>query len=75
MSPLINAVKSCVLALIVMGIYTIWYIFFNNGASDHLARILENGPQLLPGTKEPLRASFTGIAALDHQLIVLTLYF
>lgn len=75
MSPLINAVKSCLLVFTVMGIYTIWYLFFNNGASDHLARILEDGPQLLPGTKEPLKTSFTGIAALDYQLKVLTLYF
>ncbi len=75
MNPLINAVRSCLLILTAIGIYTIWYLFFNNGASDHLTRILENGSQLLPGTKEPLKPSFTGIAPLDYQLKVLTLYF
>ena len=47
----------------------------NNGSADHMAKIREVGPRLLPGTKEPLKTRYIGIEMIDYQLTGLDLFF
>ena len=70
-----NMVKVTLVLLSAAGFYLIWYLVLNNGTSEHMAHIRDVGPRLLPGSEAPLKTSYTGIAALDYQLTVLTLFF
>lgn len=75
MSSLFNATKAALVFLSAAGYYTTWYFIFNNGTIDHVAHVRKLDPQLLPGTKEPVRTVYTGVPAIDHQLTFLTLFF
>ena len=75
MSFLINATRLALLFLSAAGYYFTWYILLNNGTTDYMAHIRDIGPRLLPGTKEPIRTEYTGVAAIDYQLTVLALFF
>ncbi|KAL8715780.1 MAG: hypothetical protein Q9220_000447 [cf. Caloplaca sp. 1 TL-2023] len=49
----------------------------NNGGSAMMEEIRDHGPHLLPDTNGqiPLKKTYTGFAAIDYQLTVLTLFF
>lgn len=72
---LIEPIKLSLLLLSVLGLYTTWYLFLNNGGYDIMVRVRDFGPHVLPGTHAPLKTSFTGIKKVDYQLGVLGLYF
>ena len=40
-----------------------------------MAHTRDIGPQLLPGTKAPVRTVYTGVPAIDYQLAVLAVFF
>lgn len=75
MPSLINTARFGLLLFSAAGFYVTWYMFMNNGTVDHMTRIREVGPRLLPGTKEPLKTVYTGVPAVDHQLTILTTLF
>ena len=75
MSLLFTSVKVALVFLAAGAYYATWYLFLNNGTIDHITKTLDVGPQLLPGTNEPLRTVYTGVPAIDHQLTVLVLLF
>ena len=68
-------VSSSLLLLSAAGFYSTWYLLMNNGTVDQMKRIRDIGPQLLPGTQEPIKTSYAGIEAIDSQLGVLTVFF
>lgn len=75
MPTLVDTLKFILLFLCGAGFYATWYLLLNNGTTEHLAHIRDVGPRLLPGTKESIKTSYTGIAAIDYQLTVLDLFF
>jgi hypothetical protein len=75
MPSLINTARFGLLLFSAAGFYVTWYMLMNNGTVDHMTRIREVGPRLLPGTKEPLKTVYTKISAVDHQLTILTTLF
>ncbi|KAL8677808.1 MAG: hypothetical protein Q9186_005788 [Xanthomendoza sp. 1 TL-2023] len=76
MTMSLNMTKVFLLSLSAIGFYCTWYLFFNNGGADMMNDVRDNGPHFLPFTdKAPLRKLYTGIASLDDQLTVLTLFF
>lgn len=75
MPSLLNTAKAALVFLSAAGYYATWYSIFHNGTTDHMARMRDVGPRLLPGTKEPVRTIYTGIPVVDYQLTILTLFF
>ena len=75
MSLLFTSAKVALVFLAAGACYATWYIFLNNGTIDQITKILDVGPQLLPGTNEPLRTVYTGVPAIDRELTVLVLFF
>ena len=76
MAPLSNIVASSSLVLLsAVGFYFTWTLLMNNGTADQMKRVRGVGPQLLPGTQEPIKTTYTGIEWIDYQLGVLTLFF
>jgi len=87
MSSLINATKLAFFLLCAAGYYYTWHILLNNGTAEYMSRIRDDGPQLVPGTNEPLKTVYIGIPAIgslltahgmpavDYQLTVLALFF
>ena len=55
--------------------YGTWYLFFNNGAREHVHAVLSASPSLLPGTVEPVKTVYTGIKAVDDQITLLAVVF
>ena len=61
---------------LAVGIYTTWYLLYNNGTAELIGKVRDVGPPtLLPGTNETLKATYVGIGWIDYQLTVLTLFF
>ena len=75
MPSFINVSKAALAFLSAAAYYATWHILLNNGTTEHMARIRDIGPRLLPGTKEPVRTVYTGIPSIDYQLTVLVLLF
>jgi len=71
----ITTTKILLFFLWIFAIYSTWYLLLNNGAADHLNRIQNSNPKLLPGTNQPVKTSYTGIRAIDDQLITLAIVF
>lgn len=72
----INVTKLVLVSLSGLGFYLTWYIFSYNGSMDMMKHIRDVGPHVLPYTDgAPLKKHFIGIAAVDYQLTVLTLFF
>jgi hypothetical protein len=65
--------KVIVLLLIGWGILAGYVFNFNNGLFPALENLREVG--LLPGTDLPLRTHYTGIKAIDSQLVILVGFF
>lgn len=75
MPTLIGSTQAFLILLAAFGFYTTWYLIYNNGTSDMMEQIRDQGPHLLPGTKAPLKRDFTGVKPIDYQLTVLVLFF
>ncbi|KAL8650368.1 MAG: hypothetical protein Q9210_003858 [Variospora velana] len=76
MSILLNVTKLSLLSLTLLGFYSTWYLFINNGGADMMGHIRDHRPHILPFTDDaPLRQYYTGVALVDYQLVVLTLFF
>ena len=75
MPSLINVTKAALAFWSAVAYYATWHILLNNGTTEHMARIRDVGPRLLPGTKEPVRTVYTGGPSIDYQLTVLVLFF
>lgn len=76
MGSTVYVAKSALVSLSGLAFYLTWYIFCNNGSADMMKRIRDVGPHVLPYTDgAPLKKIYTGIAAVDYQLTVLTLFF
>ena len=75
MYSLITATKIALVFFSAAGYYATWYLLLNNGTTKHMADIRDVGPRLLPGTNEPVKTVYTGIAPIDYQLCVLALFF
>lgn len=67
--------KILLVPLWLFACYSTWYLLLNNGAADDLARIKSSHPILLPGTNQPAKTSYTGISAIDNQLLTLAIVF
>ena len=75
MPSLINVSQVALAFLSVAAYYATWHILLNNATTNHMARIRDIGPRLLPGTTEPVRTVYTGVPSIDYQLTVLVLLF
>ena len=75
MISVLNSTRIILLLLLGAGFYGIWYLIMNNGTREHLIKLQDEGPRLLPGTNEPIKTYYTGIRVVDHQLTVLDLFF
>ena len=75
MPSLINVTKVALVILSAAAYYATWHILLNNGTTQHMARIRDLGPRLLPGTTKPVRTVYTGVPSIDYQLTVLVLLF
>lgn len=76
MTLFLNIVKLLLLGLSGVGYCLTWHLFINNGGSDMMSDIQNNGPHILPfNDKAPLKKIYTGIRPIDYQMTVLTLFF
>ena len=75
MQSLIRCTQILLILLSAFGLYSTWYLIYNNGTVAMMEKTRENGPHLLPGIDVPLKPSFTGIRPIDHQLTVLVTFF
>lgn len=71
----VTMMKIVLLLLSALGFYFTWYLYLHNGTYDHMVRVRDIGPRVLPGTTAPLRTVYTGIGLIDYQLTVLCLFF
>ena len=71
----IYGVNLTLFSLSALGCYLTWYLLYTNGTADQMVYIRDTGPQLLPGTKAPIKTIYIGIEAVDHQIAVLALFF
>lgn len=74
MALLFSSIKLCLLSLSLVGLYTSWYLIFNNGTYSLMTHIVDEGPRILPGTDAPLKTSYTGVRMLDYHLTMFTLF-
>ncbi|MCJ1300475.1 hypothetical protein MMC08_003272 [Hypocenomyce scalaris] len=71
----LNPVKLVLFILSIAGFYGTWVLLMNNGTAEQMAHIRDHGPHWLPGTKEPPRRLYIGIAPIDYQLTILAVFF
>lgn len=76
MARLLNTTRLILASLSGTGFYLTWYLFMNNGSIDLMTKLRDHGPHILPYTDDaPLKTRYTGIAFVDYQLTVLTVFF
>ena len=75
MSYSTRSVTALLLLLSGAGFYLTLYLIVNNGTAALLQPAKLNGVPVLPGTKFPLKLAYTGISAVDGQLVKLALFF
>lgn len=75
MAGTIRGAQVVLVLLICFGYYATWGLFIQNGTAELMRSQRDHGPQTLPGTKEPIRRAYTGVAIIDYQLTVLALFF
>ena len=72
---LVRGTQAAMVLLTCSAMYTTWCLLYENGTAALMQSHQDHGPHVLPGTKEPLRTHYTGVANIDHQLTVLALVF
>ena len=59
----------------IFALYSTWGLHLFNGGSDIVDAVLKAQPPLLPGTKYPVKTTYTGIKKVDEQFTLLTVMF
>lgn len=76
MARLLDTVKFFLLCLTAAAYYLTWHLFINNGGTDMLNDLKDNGSNTLPfNDKAPVRTVYIGNGPIDNQLTILTLFF
>ena len=63
------------LSLSAYAFYATWGISLLDGTLNHMLDIREADIPIIPGTNEPLRLHFTGIAPIDYWYTIMVLFF
>ena len=63
------------ISLSAYAFYATWGISLWDGTLNHMLDIRGAAIPLIPGTKEPLRLHFTGIAPIDYWYTIMVLFF
>lgn len=61
--------------LSIAGWYCTWDLGERNGYWSHVSKVRETEPQVLPGTKVPVKLHYTGIRYVDDFLALLATIF